>query len=142
MGSKRKKSIENSAPGTFDTSNGGCKKKNVLDIDIDELFSVLKDKKKEEVTKRADEIRYSEEREKKQRKKETRNKNNIEGSNGRVIPPGLILPTGVTTFIISPEAPLERIDKDSGLPVYKAHLLKVGEGGGTSLCPFDCTCCF
>lgn len=44
--------------------------------------------------------------------------------------------------IISPEAPLERIDIESGLPVYKAHLLKVGEGGGTSLCPFDCDCCF
>jgi hypothetical protein len=44
--------------------------------------------------------------------------------------------------IISPEAPLERIDKSTGLPVYKAHILKVGEGGGTSLCPFDCDCCF
>jgi hypothetical protein len=44
--------------------------------------------------------------------------------------------------IISPEAPLERIDKTTGLPVYKAHLLKVGEGGGTPLCPYDCDCCF
>ena len=46
------------------------------------------------------------------------------------------------SMIISPEAPLERIDKESGLPVYKAHLLKVGDGGGTPLCPFDCDCCF
>lgn len=44
--------------------------------------------------------------------------------------------------IINPEAPLERIDPATGLPVYKAHLLKVGEGGGTPLCPFDCNCCF
>ena len=44
--------------------------------------------------------------------------------------------------IISPEAPLERIDKETGYPVYKAHLLKIGEGGGTELCPFDCDCCF
>ena len=44
--------------------------------------------------------------------------------------------------IVNPEAPLERIDAESGLPVYKAHLLKVGEGGGTALCPFDCNCCF
>jgi len=49
---------------------------------------------------------------------------------------------GARNFIISPEAPLERIDKESGFPVYKAHLLKVGEGGGTPLCPFDCDCCF
>ena len=44
--------------------------------------------------------------------------------------------------IISPEAPLERIDAASGLPVYKTHLLQVGKGGGTDLCPFDCDCCF
>ena len=44
--------------------------------------------------------------------------------------------------IISPEAPLHRVDKESGLPVYKAHLLKVGQGGGTPDCPFDCSCCF
>lgn len=48
----------------------------------------------------------------------------------------------ISVRIISPEAPLERIDAESGLPVYKAHLLKVGEGGGTPLCPFDCDCCF
>jgi hypothetical protein len=44
--------------------------------------------------------------------------------------------------IISPDAPVHRFDRSSGLPVYKAHLLKVGEGGGTPLCPFDCDCCF
>jgi len=49
---------------------------------------------------------------------------------------------GLNGAIISPEAPLERIDKESGLPVYKAHLLRVGKGGGTPLCPFDCDCCF
>lgn len=53
-----------------------------------------------------------------------------------------VLKSGIQSRIISPEAPLERIDKESGLPVYKAHLLKVGEGGGTPLCPFDCDCCF
>lgn len=41
-----------------------------------------------------------------------------------------IIKSNINTIIINPEAPLERIDKDSGLPVYKAHLLKVGEGGG------------
>jgi hypothetical protein len=47
-----------------------------------------------------------------------------------------------TGKIINPEAPLHRVDKETGLPVYKAHLLRVGEGGGTPLCPFDCNCCF
>lgn len=57
------------------------------------------------------------------------------------------LPHGVVKsnnarIIISPEAPVERIDPESGYKVYKAHILKVGEGGGTDLCPFDCDCCF
>lgn len=48
----------------------------------------------------------------------------------------------MNNIIISPEPPVHRRDTESGLPVYKAHLLKVGEGGGTKLCPFDCKCCF
>eukprot|EP01038_Epipyxis_sp_PR26KG_P008779 gene8779-11855_t len=55
---------------------------------------------------------------------------------------GLISSDYKSIKIVNPEAPLERIDAESGLPVYKAHLLKVGEGGGTDLCPFDCNCCF
>lgn len=57
-------------------------------------------------------------------------------------PYGVIQSQCKTIKIVNPEAPLERIDPESGLPVYKAHLLKVGEGGGTPLCPFDCDCCF
>lgn len=29
-----------------------------------------------------------------------------------------------------------------GSRIFKTHLLKVGEGGGTPRCPFDCDCCF
>ncbi len=43
---------------------------------------------------------------------------------------GIIKSNKKIKVIISPEAPLERIDSTSGLPVYKAHLLKVGDGGG------------
>jgi len=28
------------------------------------------------------------------------------------------------------------------LRIFKTHLLKVGDGGGTPLCPFECECCF
>lgn len=44
-----------------------------------------------------------------------------------------IISSRIRPVIVNPEAPLERIDVESGLPVYKAHLLKVGEGGGTML---------
>ncbi|CAE8713304.1 unnamed protein product [Polarella glacialis] len=29
-----------------------------------------------------------------------------------------------------------------GMRIFKTHLLKVGDGGGTPQCPFDCDCCF
>ncbi|POY72159.1 hypothetical protein BMF94_4796 [Rhodotorula taiwanensis] len=31
---------------------------------------------------------------------------------------------------------------DDGLPIYNESELKIGLGGDTPLCPFDCTCCF
>ena len=40
----------------------------------------------------------------------------------------------------SPE-PL-RYDADLGMPIYSVDALKIGRGGGTALCPFDCECCF
>ena len=52
---------------------------------------------------------------------------------------GVVLNNGP---IINPDPPVHRIDAATGLPVYKAKLLKANEGGGTSLCPFDCNCCF
>ena len=51
-------------------------------------------------------------------------------------------PDGTLFKGISPHAPLHRVDRTTGLPVYKAALLKAGEGGGTKYCPFDCNCCF
>ena len=63
------------------------------------------------------------------------------GSWNKRVKPGLIN-VGSNSIVKAPEAPLERIDPESGLPVYKAYLLEVGGGGGTELCPFDCECCF
>ncbi|KAL7069125.1 hypothetical protein ACR3K2_03820 [Cryptosporidium serpentis] len=31
---------------------------------------------------------------------------------------------------------------EDGLPVYKLEDLKIGQGGGTPDCPFDCECCY
>ena len=68
------------------------------------------------------------------------------GGDGDAAPPSVlphgVIKSNVNRLIISPDAPVERIDKETGFKVYKAHLLKVGEGGGTPLCPFDCDCCF
>ncbi|CAD6921316.1 unnamed protein product [Tilletia controversa] len=31
---------------------------------------------------------------------------------------------------------------EEGFPIYSESELKIGQGGGTPLCPFDCDCCF
>jgi len=118
--------------------------KNASD-EIDKLFvSAIKSKEEtEQERKRHNKVNAKEEAEDEQtlvvkKKKTTRGGGDIPVASRSVAHHGII----GTPFIISPEAPLERIDGDSGLPVYKAHLLKVGEGGGTELCPFDCNCCF
>ncbi|CAM9576066.1 unnamed protein product [Chrysoparadoxa australica] len=35
----------------------------------------------------------------------------------------------------------KRFDED-GLPIYTYESLRIGKGGGTADCPFDCDCCF
>ena len=103
--------------------------------DIDKLFSIAKEKK---LTKKLKEEELALEESIKPVEIKVRNKDRNNGN----IPYGMIKSNNRTMNICNPEAPLERIDKESGLPVYKAHLLKVGEGGGTPDCPFDCDCCF
>lgn len=103
-------------------------KKAKVSSEIDELFSSVSSKKSSKKSlKPEDEIQPSH-----NKLKHRSSKENTYG----------VMKSTYGGDIVNPEAPLERIDAESGLPVYKAHLLKVGEGGGTPLCPFDCDCCF
>ena len=36
----------------------------------------------------------------------------------------------------------DSFDATLGLPIYSMDQLKMGKGGGTPACPFDCDCCF
>lgn len=111
------------------------KTKNINDTSIPEAS---KEGDSEQVRKKSKMTKGEEDNVAEKQKKKKQKSSNDEAPTRTVAHHGII----GTKFIISPEAPLERIDAESGLPVYKAHLLKVGEGGGTDLCPFDCDCCF
>ena len=119
--SSKKKSSAKEIASTDDSNRSDNRKSNISDIDS--LFEGAKMKKKPE---------NIEKKVKKAKKQVSLNDESAEDKPTR----------NQRGMIISPEAPLERIDAASGLPVYKAHLLKVGQGGGTDLCPFDCDCCF
>lgn len=99
--------------------------------DIDNLFDDLAKDKKEKKRKKEKAEKAEKKKEKErvdlEKRLEVEQKVSNRDANGK---------------IISPYAPVERIDAATGLPVYKAHLLEVGGGGGTPLCPFDCDCCF
>jgi hypothetical protein len=105
-------------------------KKNERVNDIDDIFSSIKKNKQEDHERTT--LNFKGET--------TKESSTARLSRGMDSTHGII--KSKNQSIISPEAPLERIDKTTGLPVYKAHLLKVGEGGGTPLCPYDCDCCF
>ncbi len=102
--------------------------------EIDDIFSAIKSKKCNEVE--SDSVV----RAKAQKKSKSDRNSNAEPPKKSQISHGVIM--SERAKIISPDPPVERIDSETGLKVYKAHLLKVGEGGGTPLCPFDCDCCF
>jgi len=116
--------------------------------DIDELFgAAIKSKEETEQERKVqnkNKVNAKEDTEDEQKLMKRKKKKKSTLVEGDAVASRSVAHHGIigTPFIISPEAPLERIDGDSGLPVYKAHLLKVGEGGGTELCPFDCNCCF
>ena len=103
--------------------------------EIDELFKTAGKHKKEK-------IEAAEETHELKKKKKARIPDVSQASSAEDASTYGLLTSNQAATIISPEAPIHRFDTESGLPVYKAHLLKVGEGGGTSLCPFDCDCCF
>ncbi|KAI8913425.1 hypothetical protein EDD86DRAFT_105196 [Gorgonomyces haynaldii] len=65
-------------------------------------------------------------------------------------------PSGVSAQVVEftetklkrPEMPKDdffdrkRKRTDDGLPIYTEEELKIGEGGDTENCPFDCWCCY
>mmetsp|Transcript_500 Transcript_500/g.507 ORF Transcript_500/g.507 Transcript_500/m.507 type:complete len:118 (-) Transcript_500:140-493(-) len=115
-------SLKRKAPSISSDSNHG-------NNDIDSLFSALKEKKSQKRSEKNDENALS---------KMNANPRRISSD---TMHHGIIK-SADKPYIISPDVPVHRIDKETGLPVYKAHLLKIGKGGGTLLCPFECNCCF
>ena len=106
--------------------------------EVDELFGKLNKRKKEK--REEEEKEYREEEERRLRRKTERKELKMlaaRGINNDQV--GTITSSGE---IISPNPPIHRWDRASGLPVYKCKALKTEDGGGTPLCPFDCNCCF
>jgi hypothetical protein len=121
-------------------------KKPEISSDIDDIFGTVKKTHSVEETgkknTKPDENRTEKEKQKAKQNLKTKvdapqrnedersSKGNIKGSS---LPHGIVK-SNVPRVIISPDPPVERIDPETGYKVYKAHLLKVGEGGGTPLC--------
>ena len=124
----RVKSLPGASVGSASKGRSGSNASVKVDESIDELFQNLKSVKR----KRLDKSEIERKSEAAQRRKAKEAKKSAFATSS----------LGEPFRLVSPEAPVHRIDDATGLPVYKAHLLKVGEGGGTPLCPFDCNCCF
>jgi len=44
--------------------------------------------------------------------------------------------------VVNPRAKYGNRKVIDGWKIYKEEELKIGHGGGTPLCPFDCNCCY
>eukprot|EP01041_Mallomonas_annulata_P005901 gene5901-11913_t len=109
--------------------------------DIDSLFDILKSKKLEKTAELEIVNKPSKKAKATSKSSTTEDKNHFTNAERPIQTVNGIIHSE-NDVIISPDPPVHRYDKESGLPVYKAHLLLVGKGGGTPLCPFDCDCCF
>ncbi|CEG49639.1 Protein of unknown function DUF1764, eukaryotic [Plasmopara halstedii] len=101
--------------------------------EIDDLFAILKTKKRkkniaEENQKLAKEVK--ERCEKKERERLQQQIKKLEAQN-----------TNSTACGLNPDPRPVRYDED-GLPIYTEAALQIGKGGNTQDCPFDCWCCF
>mmetsp|Transcript_35592 Transcript_35592/g.33752 ORF Transcript_35592/g.33752 Transcript_35592/m.33752 type:complete len:147 (-) Transcript_35592:285-725(-) len=140
---KSTEAVKKQKTGLKNEKTGKMKKveKKIVKADvseIDDLFATAKNCKKEKEENEALEIENERVKEEERVKSVKRSK---EVTNESALPHGVVK-SQLPRIIISPEAAVERIDPESGYKVYKGHTLKVGMGGGTDLCPFDCDCCF
>lgn len=98
---------------------------------LDALFKEAKQKKEVNDEKREKEAKKKAKKEERIRKMEFEAINEMKAANGGTDPVPLY------DFI----DPI-RIDKETGMKVYREDQLNLGKGGDTPLCPFDCDCCY
>uniref|UniRef100_A0A0G4HK08 DUF1764 domain-containing protein n=1 Tax=Chromera velia CCMP2878 TaxID=1169474 RepID=A0A0G4HK08_9ALVE len=104
-----------SKKASSDTKKEKVKKKDKGELD--KLFSGLSKKKK-----------------KKAAEKDSQPSEGVKGSSGGKKPKNIDEDLGLQTK--------ERKYTEEGYPIYTEEELKIGQGGGTPDCPFDCWCCF
>ena len=105
--------------------------------EIDDLFGDLMSKQRRAKANKLDAEEAAAEEKKAKRKKMSPDDDKDDDATGSSSYGLIASKNMVCGPIVNPEAPIHRWDAESGLPVYKAALLKVGDGGGTPLCPVD-----
>jgi hypothetical protein len=103
-------------------------KDNALD-ELDDIFSQVKESKKNKA-KEEEERKEAKRRAKEDREKRSINPYSLEGGGN-----------ASSKWAWADSVRPLRVDNE-GLPIYSWESLRIGQGGGTALCPFDCDCCF
>ena len=98
---------------------------------LDALFKEAKQKKDVNDEKREKEAKKKAKKEEQMKKMEFEAINEMKAVNG-----------GINDTEAHYSVDPIRIDKETGLKVYREDQLNLGKGGNTPLCPFDCDCCF
>jgi len=133
---KKRKLREQPAPASAPADRSAASR----DVDdLDDIFGGLKEKRARAQQRAAAQAQAEAERE---ARSKARASASASESGGLVQDPVFGESYDPRKKVRPQHARVHRIDRPSGLNVYKAHDLGLGHGGGTPLCPFDCSCCF
>ncbi|TDH70319.1 hypothetical protein CCR75_002230 [Bremia lactucae] len=128
---KRKKMHQSS--DTFVAEKQQVSKAKSKGDEIEDLFTLLKEKKQRKSIAVAHQKRMEEEEKHSQKKEKERLQQQIQQLEAQN--------TNSTVAGVNPDPRPVRYD-DDGLPIYTEAALQIGKGGNTTDCPFDCWCCF
>eukprot|EP01138_Halocafeteria_seosinensis_P002289 gb/GECG01002345.1/.p1 GENE.gb/GECG01002345.1/~~gb/GECG01002345.1/.p1 ORF type:complete len:192 (+),score=39.48 gb/GECG01002345.1/:1-576(+) len=130
---RRKKKSENGdqSQSQHDTQIGHKSEANpsAASLSIDDIFDGVKRAKKASEEK---------ERTAKKHKEKTQNDEQLQRRIEELEKHGRAANRGGNTHDPKPV----RFDSELGMNIYSEESLRINKGGGTSLCPFDCSCCY
>ncbi|CAM9280216.1 unnamed protein product [Hapterophycus canaliculatus] len=118
---------EGETPGRDGQGKGKGKGKGKRKSDIDDIFAGVKRLKEQKAEEEAGRVA------KKKKMKEEHKRRQANPFTGEGGPE--------KRWAWADEVKPVRFD-DEGLPIYTWDSLRIGQGGNTALCPFDCDCCF
>ena len=108
---------------------------------IDDIFASAKSEKKKKVREEVEALKEKEHQQQK-KKREKKKRDGAGGTDGEKFVPAVYSQTKDDIDLDALLPRYRRKKTNEGYVVYSERELRINQGGGTPLCPFECNCCF